>query len=173
MSKTIKFDDAKWHFNSTPDHLSESERWNLAAAHIGLFARWLVRRDWLTMDIDKSDPMVAEFERDVEAVGRGLMSGTELLGRYFDYKLCNTDIEPAGLAFVTAYYGDPPKYYDDVTDVIEEMFETSEDKVNFSHLEKILNERYRQYENHTIAPERPEEPPASGYFQRLFDQFKR
>ena len=95
MVEVVKFDDAKWHYGSTPDNLPDAERWKLAATHIGLFARWLVRRNWLTMDIDESDPIFAEFKHNAEAVGRGLMSGTELLGQYFDYKLCSTDIQPA------------------------------------------------------------------------------
>lgn len=135
----MKFDDASWHYDSTPKG-SEEKRWDVAAAHIGIYLKWCLLKGWAG-ELHTEDETSAEA---VEAVKTGTMTGTKFLIEQCDCKLTNEDLSDEGLAFTSYYYDD--LYPHDAEPLIDgKMLSSPEEKYDFARLSAVIDKRYADW----------------------------
>lgn len=108
----MSIDRYDWHYDSAvrlycgeqqtlPEALSDGDIRaieNRAAAHIGIFAAWLIKQGYLITSPDRTPA--------AEAVRSGRTTGTEYLMTELDGKLLEKDIVPGVLTFVCACYSE-------------------------------------------------------------------
>ena len=135
----MKYDDASWHFASTPEG-ADDERWKVAAAHIGAYMKCCLLRGWAG-EIHTTDETSAEA---VAAVRSGAMSGTEFCITYCDCKFTDEDLTEEGNAFTAYYY--EGAYLDDAEQVIDgQLLASSEESYDGERLQTIFDQRYSEW----------------------------
>lgn len=103
----MKFDDASWHYGG---EFPEGQPIEHGGTHIGLFLKWCFIKGW-------AGELHADEEPDaVDAVIHGRLSGTAFLFKYCDGKFTDEDLNEAGLAFASKYYGENGLYLSDYAD---------------------------------------------------------
>ena len=146
----MKYDDASWHIESTPDG-PEDERWDAAAAHIAVYLRWCLLKGWAgelhTSDADSVD--------SIKAVLAGTMRATEFLSTHCDSKLMDEDLNDEGNAFTAFYYDSG--YADDLEHLSGGgVLSLPEESYDLSRFQEVLDKRYAEW----VAAGRPAEKPA-------------
>jgi len=157
----MKYDDASWHFDSTPEFEEEDERWVIAAAHIGVYLKWCLLQGW-------AGQLHTEEESDraiVEQVKSGDMTGAEFLIQQCDCKFTDEDLNDEGNAFTAFYYADI--YPEDLESVARDsILSAPESEYDFPALSEIIDRQYAEWfaENPLVAPPRivtPAENPVA------------
>lgn len=132
MTDPVKYDDVDWHVDGA---LEASQPEENAAAHIGLYLAWLIRRHMHS----------AEFLPDewVEAVKNGAMYGTAALSGA-DNKLMSDLMTAEGAAFTDWYY---PNYLDDFATTFPDQpdYAVVEDSTSQARMEPVLDVRFREW----------------------------
>lgn len=142
MGKIIKYDDAKWHFESTAANLPDEERWRRAATHIGLMARWCAEHGSACGVDDTEDAMIAE-------VAAGRRTGTDWLGDFSSYKFVSEQIKDTARSFIDAYYGDNGLYLADIDKFLgDKIFTVVEEDVSYVEFRQMVDKRQIDFERH-------------------------
>lgn len=141
----MKYDDAKWHFESTPEG-DKDTRWNQAAAHIGVYLRCCFAQGWIG-EQHAEDDAARLAAREVIA---GIRTGTDFLITYSDCRLLDDDLSEEGNAF-TAYYYDK-EYTADIEPFIKgELLNVSEAQYDYLKIKAVFDKRYAEW----VAQGRP------------------
>jgi|GEM_PF-2553458 hypothetical protein len=146
----MKYDDASWHYDSTPE-FEDDERWAVAAAHIGVYLKWCLLQGW-------AGELHTEDEADqnmVEQVISGNMTGAEFLIQQCDCQFTNEELNDEGNAFTSYYFAD--HYPEDLESVArEQILSAPESEYDFDALREIFDRQYGEWlaENPLVAPPR-------------------
>ncbi|MCB9913350.1 MAG: hypothetical protein H7A46_22765 [Verrucomicrobiales bacterium] len=148
----MKYDDASWHFESTPEG-SEDERWKAAAAHIGVYLKWCLVRGW-------ASPLLLEGDEDaarVEQVRSGSLTGTAFLNDWCDSKFIDDLLVDEANAFTAYYYnGD---YISDVELLVRgKLLSAAEEAYDFPRLQKVMDTRYDEWVSLGRPSKKPKKP---------------
>jgi len=150
----MKYDDASWHYDSTPE-FEDEERWAVAAAHIGVYLKWCLIQGWAgeLHTKDEADQAI------VEQVQAGNMTGADFLMQQCDGKFTNEDLNDEGNAFTAYYYADI--YPEDLESVARDaILSAPESEYDFPALSEIIDRQYAEWfaENPLVAPPRVSDP---------------
>ena len=135
----MKYDDASWHYESTPEG-PEEERWNVAAAHIGVYLKWCLLKGWAG-ELHTDD----EFgTAALEKVRSAEMTGTEFFISHCDCKFTDEDLVEEGNDFTTYYYeGD---FASDVESLENgKLLSSPEGDFDYSRLSELFDRRYEEW----------------------------
>ena len=135
------YDKAKWHFDSTNPKLSDDERWERAAAHIGVFVRWLAERGFLL-----PGEAGAECNNVIALVRVGNTTGTKFLRDCTDFTFSSDNVEASVHPFVSAYMGDKGACATDLVRIVgDNFFEISEKDMPYSKIKSVVDGRYSRF----------------------------
>jgi hypothetical protein len=141
----MKYDDAEWHFDSTPLGPDDA-RWAVASAHIGTYLKWCVEKGWAGEIHTEGEP----GKDAVDSLKDGTITGSDFLVRECDCQFTDEDLVTEGNLF-TAYYYD--KYAEDLQSIVGIALLTApESEYDFPKLCRLLDQRYDEW----VAQGRPE-----------------
>ena len=134
----MKYDDASWHYESTPAG-SKTDRWAVAAAHIGIYLKWCMERGW-----------AGEIHTNSEASGilelllAGKLTGSEFLLQECDGKFTDEDLNAEGNRFTASYFEN--QYADDLESVVgNAILSLHEKKYDYPSIKRLLDQRYTEW----------------------------
>lgn len=131
----MKYDDASWHYGG--DFPTGQPQEN-GGTHIALFLKWCFIKGWA------GDLHIEEEPEAVEAVIVGELSGTDFFFKYCDGKLTDEDLDEAGNAFASRYYGDEGLYLEDYAEAFGDvMYVASEDAHDYENFSAMLEARLK------------------------------
>jgi hypothetical protein len=135
----MKYDDASWHYESTQEG-PEDERWNVAAAHIGVYLKWCLLRGWAG-ELHTCDDFGTAGLKKVQSAE---MTGTEFFISHCDCKFTDEDLDDEGNAFTAYYYeGD---FVSDLESIEEgKVLSSPEGNFDFNRLSELFNRRYEEW----------------------------
>jgi hypothetical protein len=135
----MKYDDASWHYDSTPEG-SEDERWNVASAHIGVYLKWCLLKGWAG-ELHTGDSFSAAALNKVRSAE---MTGTKFFITQCDCKFTDEDLVDEGNAFTGYYYeGD---FVSDIESLEKgKLLSSPEEDFNFRELSAIFDRRYEEW----------------------------
>jgi hypothetical protein len=162
-----KYDDASYHYDSTPEEASEDDRAEMAALHIGLMVKWAANRGFI---IDCLEPRDPEFQADLNKLRSGAMVSTRFLEHWGDEGFGTEMVSLDGRKFLDAYYGERGLYPDDYQAFMgDRTFEVREKDVDFAGFSAMVDRRYDAFLRD--GPEAVARPPEKGFFDKLKSMF--
>jgi hypothetical protein len=167
--ETYKYDDASYHYDSTPEDASEEDRAEMAGLHIGLMVKWAAGRGFIVNGLQPDDP---DFQADLDKLRSGAMVSTRFLQGWGDEHF-NTDmVSPEGRRFLDAYYGERGTYLDDYQDFMgDRTFEVKEKDVDFAAFSTMVDRRYDAFL--AQGPEATTHPPQASFLDKVKSLFGR
>ena len=135
-----KYDDASWHFESTPEG-DDSTRWDMAAAHIGAYVKWCLLKGWVG-ELDPGGELDSEV---IQSMRYGGKTGTEFLMEHWDGCFFDELLNTEGNAFSNEYY-ESNTYFGDLERVAGiQALTVPESEYDLDRLYKILDKRYSMW----------------------------
>ena len=142
----MKYDDATWHDEASPDDLPTEEA---SATHIGMFLAWAIHSGLI------SDLHIEESPGLIEAVTLRRMKGSEFLWERCDGKLTDEDFTDTGNAFARSYYLDREneneygEFFADYKAILASglpsFYHVADSWENFEKLKSVVDQRYEAW----------------------------